>query len=190
MSSNISIFILNRRLAQIKRYHATPLPQNETVAEHSFYVAIIARSLCSIVPGGKVDILEVVEKALIHDIEEMFTGDIIQPFKYYDPKLKKLIDEINNTMVEKAFDGLPRDLADHFTYIWSDYHKNQKIEDKIVKIADKLSVVSYCFEQIQLGNKFMIPILKNAFEMLLEYKFNWLKPVLVEIKKETKKINA
>jgi len=84
MSNKISQFILNRRLAQIKRYHATPLHQNETVAEHSFYVAIIARALCGLLEEKRVKIntLEVVEKALIHDIEEMFSGDIIQPFKY------------------------------------------------------------------------------------------------------------
>lgn len=188
MSSKISAFILNRRLAQIKRYHATPLQQNETVAEHSFYVAMIARALCSVIPTQKIDVLEVVEKALVHDIEEMFTGDIIQPYKYYDPKLKNLIDKINDTMVKKAFEGLPPKLASHLTFLWSDYHQHKKIEDKIVKIADKLSLVAYCLEQIQLGNQFMKPILDNGLAMLSEYKFSWLTPVLADIKKEARKI--
>ena len=188
MASKISTFILNRRLAQIKRYHATPLHQNETVAEHSFYVAIIARALCSIVPDKKINILQVVEKALIHDMEEMFTGDIIQPYKYYDQKLKKLINRINDTMVKKAFEGLPPKLAAHFTDLWSTYHQDKKIEDKIVKIADKLSLVAYCLEQIQLGNKFMKPIFVNGMRLLSEYKFTWLSLILADIKKEARKI--
>ncbi len=186
MDKGITSFILNRRLAQVKRYHATPLHQNETVAEHSFYVAIIARVLCGVVPHKPLNILEVVEKALIHDMEEMFTGDIIQPFKYYDPKLKKLIDEINQTMIAKAFDDLPKELANHFKTLWLDYHHNQKIEDKIVKIADKLSLIAYCLEQIQLGNSFMKPILKNGIKLLEEYRFDWLEPIIKDVKIVTK----
>lgn len=186
--SSLADFILNRRLAQVKRYHATPLHQNETVAEHSFYVAIIARTLCDVVDEKGISILEVVEKALIHDIEEMFTGDIIQPFKYYDTNLKKLIDKINENMVQKSFEGLPSELADHFRLLWLDYHRKDKLENKIVKIADRLSLVAYCLEQIQLGNSFMKPIFQNGMTLLRQYKFKWLEPVLNQIDDYSKKI--
>ena len=186
MTSDISKFILNRRLAQIKRYHSTPMHSNETVAEHTFYVTIIARSLCGLLEekGQKVDKLEVVEKALIHDIEEMFSGDIAQPFKYADPELKKLIDELNEKSVDRAFEGLPVKLAEHFKRIWTEQHQNLKFEDKIVKIADRLSLVAYCFEQIKLGNSFMIDILDHGIKLLKDYEFDWLKPIISDIEKE------
>lgn len=188
--TKIAKFILNRRLAQIKRYHATPLHQNETVAEHSFYVAIIARAICGLLEDKKikVDKLEVLEKALIHDIEEMFTGDIIQPYKYADYKLKKLIDEINTTFVKSAFEGLPEKLAGHFNNLWLSYHKAKTLEDDIVKISDRLSLVAYCIEQIRLGNHYMIEILENGMKLLHQNKYRWIKPILADIKKEYAKI--
>lgn len=190
MSNKISQFILNRRLAQIKRYHATPLHQNETVAEHSFYVAIIARALCGLLEqkGVKINTLEVVEKALIHDAEEMFSGDIIQPFKYANESLRNLIGKLNVKFVDAAFEGLSDNLANHFKILWSEYHKEKKPEDKIVKIADKLSLVAYCIEQIRLGNTYMVEILQNGMKSLTEYKFSWLKPIIKEINTEIKKL--
>ena len=190
MSNKISQFILNRRLAQIKRYHATPLHQNETVAEHSFYVAMIARALCGLLEekGAKINTLEVVEKALIHDIEEMFSGDIIQPFKYANTTLRNLIGQLNVKFVDAAFEGLSGNLANHFKVLWSEYHKERKLEDKIVKIADKLSLVAYCIEQIRLGNTYMLEILKNGMDLLAGYKFSWLKPILKDIKVEIKNL--
>jgi len=190
LENKISEFILNRRLAQIKRYHSTPMHQNETVAEHSFYVTIIARALCGLLEekGEKIDKLEVMEKALVHDMEEMFSGDIAQPFKHADPELKKLIHKLNENSVDMAFEGLPIDLAKHFKYIWSDYNKENKIEDTIVKIADKLSLISYCLEQIKLGNRFMFDILTNGIKLLEIYKFEWLEPILSDIEKEKEKL--
>lgn len=186
----VSRFILNRRLAQVKRYHATPLHQNETVAEHSFYVAMIARAICAVLEekGIKVKTQEVLEKALIHDIEEMFSGDIIQPFKYSDSTLKSLIDKLNIKSVEKAFEGLPPSLAAHFKKLWKDYHAEVTIEDKIVKISDRLSLIAYCLEQIRLGNRFMIEILANGMKILSRYKFSWLEPIMGDIKKEIEEL--
>lgn len=186
----VSQFILNRRLAQIKRYHATPLHQNETVAEHSFYVAMIARAICGVLAekGIKVKTQEVLEKALIHDIEEMFSGDIIQPFKYSDPTLKGLIDKLNLKSVEKAFEGLPPTLALHLKTLWKDYHAEATLEDKIVRISDRLSLIAYCLEQIRLGNHFMIEILTNGMKILSHYKFSWLVPIMGDIKKEIREL--
>lgn len=186
IEKKISDFILNRRLAQIKRYHSTPLHQNENVAEHCFYVALIARALCSVLEenGQEVNKCEVMEKALVHDMEEMFSGDIAQPFKYADPELKKLIDKLNEKSIDKAFEGLPKKLAEHFKFLWSDYHAGNKMEDKVIKIADRLSLVSYCLEQIKLGNKFMVEILDNGIKMLKNYKLDWLNPIIEDIEKE------
>jgi putative hydrolase of HD superfamily len=188
---NVSQFILNRRLAQVKRYHATPMFQNETVAEHGFYVALIGRAICGILEeqGIRINTQKVLEKALIHDIEEMFSGDIIQPFKYSDPSLKKLIDQLNTKSVDKAFEGLPKKLVKHFKNLWNDYKDEKSFEDEVVKIADRLSIIALCLEQIKLGNKFMVEVLKNGLRLLSQYKFSWLRPILADIKKEITKLD-
>ena len=185
-ANNVSKFILNRGLAQVKRYHSTPLHQHENVAEHTFYVVSIANALCALLEekGKSVNKLEVMEKALVHDFEEMYSGDILQPFKYSDPQMKELIDKLGEKLIDKAFEGLPLKLAVHYKSIWTDYHHGSKMEDNIVKIADRLSLIAYCLEQIKLGNTFMTDILNNGLKTLKQYDFEWLNPIISDIEKE------
>ena len=128
------------------------------------------------------------EKALVHDMEEMFSGDIALPFKNSDEELKNLIYKLNEKSVDKAFEGLPSGLAVHFKNLWVENQQEKKIEDKIVKIADRLSLVAYCLEQIRLGNKFMVDILDNGIKLLESYDYNWLKPIISDIEKERENI--
>lgn len=67
------------RLQQIKRYPICHTNRDQSVAEHSFNVAIIAKHLAEAVTGMRMG--EVLEYALIHDMDEVFTGDIASSFK-------------------------------------------------------------------------------------------------------------
>jgi len=190
MRSEITKFILNRGLANVKRYHISPLTHHESVAEHSFYVALIARSLCDIAEesGEKINVLEVLEKALVHDMEEMYSGDILTPVKHANPEMARMIEQIGEKSFELVLKELPKKQAEHFRFIWLDYHKRLKIEDKIVKIADTLSLIAYCLEQINLGNKFMIQILNNGIDGLRNYNFAWLDLIISDIEDEKEKL--
>jgi 5'-deoxynucleotidase YfbR-like HD superfamily hydrolase len=67
------------RLQQVKRWPICSTNTHQSVAEHSFNVTIIARHLAMAASG--MSIWEVVEYALMHDMDEVFTGDIPSSFK-------------------------------------------------------------------------------------------------------------
>lgn len=69
------------RLADIKRWHIVKMDQKQSVAEHSFFVALLAMRFAAAIgcPVGRV-----VQYALLHDAEESWTGDIPSPMKSKD----------------------------------------------------------------------------------------------------------
>jgi len=66
------------RLGEIERWHIVRMNKPQSVAEHSYFVTLLAMRLATVigVPVGKV-----VHYALLHDAEEAWTGDIPSPVK-------------------------------------------------------------------------------------------------------------
>ena len=106
---NIFSHLLNRGLAHVMRYSSTPQHFKESVAEHSFYTAYYASLLCDLLE--KVDVHvgreRAITMALIHDTEEMFSGDILNPFKHYSSDLKEAIQKVNTEVIPLMYEGLP-----------------------------------------------------------------------------------
>ena len=78
------------RLRFIQRWSLMRNAVPESVAEHSFQVALLAHALCSIgreVFGKEVPTERVVTLALFHDAEEVITGDIPTPVKHHNDVL-------------------------------------------------------------------------------------------------------
>ncbi|QQM14851.1 hypothetical protein [Stenotrophomonas phage BUCT555] len=110
------------RLMQVKRYGIFHMNRDQSVAEHSFNVAMIALEL--IADEDELGLqTEVMTYALFHDMDEVLSGDIPSPFKR---KLRTQCPE-----VIPVLDGHP------------------KVSDKvrnIVKLADMLEAIHYCRE--------------------------------------------
>ena len=70
----LSILHIAERLKDTPRHCATSLGRTESVAEHSWRVALAAFLLRDRFP--ELDMDRVVAMALIHDLGECFTGDI------------------------------------------------------------------------------------------------------------------
>ena len=69
----------------------------ENLAEHSYYVSVLADSLAEDFEfrfGLKLDRYKVLKYALYHDIEEIFTGDIVSPVKYKSDELRVKFEEV------------------------------------------------------------------------------------------------
>lgn len=72
------------RLAQVKRYPICHTHRDQSVAEHSFGVMLIARELAKLADVnyyGLGFVAEVTEYAMNHDMDEIYTGDIPSGFK-------------------------------------------------------------------------------------------------------------
>lgn len=186
MKTNVVDFILGhlRRLVHTSRFSTVPQSFGESVAEHSYFVAMYARVLSyyAIKNGHNVNLQEILERALLHDAEEVFSSDIVYPFKHYgDGGLAAEIDKINQTVIHDVFSTLPKELADTFVSIWKRAKKEDTIETEIIKVADVLSLLSHAFEQIHMGNHYFIRIAKAGINQLRKSKIEWYPTLIKEL---------
>lgn len=172
---NIFSHFLPRSLAHVRRFNLEPQHFPESVAEHSFFVAYITTILCNLLEeaGESVEKEKAVEMALIHDMEESFFGDILTPFKHYSAEITSAIRKVNEEVITQIFQDLPPALASHYITLWNEEGKGETIEAQVVKIADKLSLISKCAEEMKIGNEFFRKIYDKELEGLRVYDKPW-----------------
>lgn len=176
---NIFDHVRNRSLAHIVRFSAKPQHFQESVAEHSFYVAYIARMLCDLLKDKNItiDAEKTISMALLHDMEEMYSGDILSPFKHHSDKVRDAIREVNRELIQTAFEDLPESLARHYVALWNEENMQESIEARVVKIADRLSLIAKCLEEIRAGNEFFKPIYERELKKLKDTPHSWWKEI-------------
>jgi 5'-deoxynucleotidase YfbR-like HD superfamily hydrolase len=171
----IFLHIENRSLAHVMRFNIKPQHFPESVADHSYFVAYIVCILCYLLEekGEVVDKQKALEMALVHDMEEIFSGDIVTPFKHYSPEVEEAISKVNNEMIPEVFEGLPKKLSEHFIGLWTEEGQEESTESQVVKVADKLSLLAKCAEEVRVGNEFFQEIYDKGVEFLEVYDKSW-----------------
>jgi 5'-deoxynucleotidase YfbR-like HD superfamily hydrolase len=163
------LFGSNRRISRVVRYSTRPRTVDEYVATHSYYVALygLLISKMLIEKGVKVDIESVMTRALVHDLDESVSGDIIRIFR------EKLSDELE-VLCGEVMQGILKGLSSKITEYLMNHWKNkfEGIEGQIVRLCDNISGWAYCEEQIQMGNKIFIPISEDYLKRVLTDTFN------------------
>ena len=106
---------------------------HETVAAHSWRVAVMALLLRKEFPG--VDMDKVTAMALIHDFGEAVTGDI--------PAFEKTDSHrtVEEREVHKLVDGLPEELREEFHQLFREIEAKETPEAKLCKALDQLEAV-------------------------------------------------
>lgn len=143
-----------RRLCRVFRYNSTPVLRTENVAEHSWYVAYICLMMWFRLrdSGVELDRGKLLSKAILHDLDEMLTGDIPRPFKHHSEQTK--------TLLNSAAESLFRDWADRFhlpNELWSEWkYSKEGPEGLVIKFADFATAVSYITEEVLMGNKLLL----------------------------------
>ena len=180
---NIFTHVQRRSLAHIVRFSAYAQNFPESVAEHSFFVAYITAVLCQLLKTKKVtiDSEKAITMALVHDMEEMFSGDILGPFKHHSPEVALAIRRVNERLIGEVFAGLPNRLVSHFVSLWNEEGKQKAIEAQVVKLADRLSLIAKCSEEIKGGNQFFKPIYATELASLKKYNKPWWKKIKNEV---------
>lgn len=168
--SNIGKFFFGfqRRLNDIIRFNTRPKTINETVAAHSFFVALYVLILAELLEKRKVKINTsvAVRRALLHDIEECVSGDVMLKLKN-DPEMKKAYDKIALFSAESALAELPEDIKSNLLQEWRTIEVSpDTTETWLVHVADSLSGVIYAKEQVNVGNKYFEIILDSYLNRL------------------------
>lgn len=155
-----------RRVSHTTRFSGTPTLRPESVAEHHYitaqYALFMGRELN--LRGQPVDMGVLLERALVHDLDEALMPDLPRPVKYSDPQLA----EVWHRLAAQAVHRLGEELHDCFTHSWV-HAKDRTLEGDILAAADMLAVVGYVIEEIRLGNSYMKEVLESSTGYIREF---------------------
>ena len=129
--------------------------QPENIQEHSLQVAMIAHALALIKNrfyGGNVNADRIAVLGMYHDSNEIITGDMPTPIKYYNPQIKRVYKEIEVISKNKLLSMLPEGLVDAYSGLLIDEREDAE-GWKLVKAADRIAAYIKCVEEAKAGNK-------------------------------------
>ena len=150
---DLSKFFINisRRLSNIHRFSIVPTIKSESVAEHCFYVSLYVMMLSKFVHGINED--KALKMALIHDIEEVISGDFPHSTKVKYPEFTEALERMNSSISYTIF----KDEIE-FIKLWEESRGLETEESRLVSLCDRISVFLYTQDEELMGNKFMSEI--------------------------------
>lgn len=160
INSDLSTYIFNiDNLRNLVRYQTAPRVSQETVAEHSFFVAAYVLKLYDYYDFN---LIKALETAILHDFSEVFISDVPHPIKKAFPLIN---DELNKAEheVNKKY------ISEEFSNNLEEFNDLSTAEGVMVALGDILSVVSYSKYEINLGNsRYMRDVLEKTTARYLE----------------------
>ena len=129
----LDILAVAERLKSVPRHAYTSAGRRESVAEHSWRLALTAMLLTDEFPALDVD--RVIRMCLIHDLGEAFTGDI--------PTFEKT-DQHRDTedrLLQGWVDGFPEPQRTEFRALLAEMETQATDEARLYKALDKLEAV-------------------------------------------------
>lgn len=134
----------------VKRYHTMRTHETQTLAAHSWGVAMICIAISDDPPSAPL-----LMYALTHDLAEVETGDIPAPAKWGS-----------------------REISEALTALEFDFEKRHNIvcdlsdtELEILQWADTMELIMYCGVELAMGNNFVLPTFNRGKSRLKSYGF-------------------
>ncbi|MBT1248192.1 MULTISPECIES: YfbR-like 5'-deoxynucleotidase [unclassified Thermosipho (in: thermotogales)] len=123
-----------------------------TVAGHSFIVVAISFIIAKLLNLEKDSVENIIKRALLHDLPEAFTGDVITPTKKKTKELDMLVSMVEKEMFNEWLKENPKiSYLKKYENMVSDPFST--FEGQIVRIADYFAALLECSLEIFSGNK-------------------------------------
>lgn len=110
--------------------------RQENSAEHSWHIAVMAFTLQEYAEKD-IDILRVIKMLLIHDLVEIYAGDVF----LYDDEGRERIKVQEHVAAKKLFGLLPSDQCNEFSELWNEYEQDSTKEAKFALVLDNLQPI-------------------------------------------------
>lgn len=159
-----------KTMSSIKRFGTLPMIEIESVASHSYNVAIMALMIADYEEDLQVNREALLRKALFHDFEETILSDIPHPIKhrFKGGKLGQLLKEIVPELIEnEIFKELPEKLKRQ--YVRAALSAKEDVEGQIVAAADAMDIIMTSLRELKLGNQYFDRIFDVGLGMLKKY---------------------
>jgi 5'-deoxynucleotidase YfbR-like HD superfamily hydrolase len=159
-----------KTMSSVRRFGTLPMIQGETVAMHSFNVAILALLTADYEEDPELDVEMVLRRALLHDFEETILSDIPHPIKhrFQGGKLGKVLKDIVPDLVrDEVFKELPESLRDRCTRAALDAKEGK--EGRVVAAADAMDILMTALRELKMGNRYFHAIFDVGLKLLSQY---------------------
>ncbi len=143
----------------LNRWNGTRVIKAETVAEHSYNVALFARVISEELLRDSKNYslkLRIVSYALFHDFDETFTGDVSHDLKYDDEEGGSIRSIINKVIKKESENFLDKTKKSEALILDSMNHYDSNLIKNLIKICDWLAMCFYLKKEIEMGNKKLI----------------------------------
>lgn len=154
------------RMSYVNRYSSFPVNRRENVAEHSWWVAFISLAIAMDLneQGVEVGVETVLRGAILHDISEVMSGDVIRSYKHTNPEIVRAMQDADFINTNDMLDGPEyQPVGEEMMSDWSSA-KHKGLEGQIVAFADMAAVALYCREEDRSGNRAIREVLQEAYE--------------------------
>jgi 5'-deoxynucleotidase YfbR-like HD superfamily hydrolase len=156
-------------LENIKRYNSLDVVHEESVAEHTYMVGIISRYLCDIFGiRDRSKVLRILEMSLVHDVGEIYVGDILHSVKKMFPDIKKACKSAELKSLEFVFSKSSDDMKDYYKNLLVEFEEAETLESLVVRLADLISVYIYGMREEYIGNSFGRKLKDEVWEEIVE----------------------
>ncbi len=171
MEVQFNFYAYLSRMKYINRWGLMRNTVTENIQEHSLQVAMLAHGLTLIYnrlrKEGEPELSP--ERACVygvfHDANEIITGDLPTPIKYFNPAIKENYHQIEDISKEKLLSMLPEEMTDTYKNILF-YEDEDALYFPIVKAADRLSAYIKCEEEVKAGNGEFVKARESVLESL------------------------
>ena len=138
--------------------HSRTVPT--TVAGHTLFVVFVAYLLT--LEDGRPSTLNVMERALFHDVPEALTGDIISPTKRRVEGFEKVIEKVESKMVHDILlPLLPSEISSYYTPLMLEPFGGG-LEGKITRAADLTGSLIEC--KIEMDNGVKASVFEHGYQ--------------------------
>jgi len=178
-----NFFAMVSRMRYINRWALMRNTIAENIEEHSLQVAIIAHAIAVIrikffskdeLGNNRIYVNPdfAASLSIYHDTNEILTGDMPTPVKYFNSSITDAYKAVEQKASERLISMLPDELAGEYKALLSPDVSDPKIAEavKIVKSADKISALIKCIEEEKAGNKEFLSAKKKLSEAVSEIK--------------------
>ena len=156
MEKQHTFFALLSRQKYINRWALMRNSREESLAEHSYEVSMLAHALCVIANtryGRHLDANKAAVVGLYHDSSEIITGDMPTPVKYYGEEIKNAYKNVEAIAESTLLTKLPSEMKPCYEEIFrADDDEDERYMRRLVKAADKISAYIKTIEEEKSGN--------------------------------------
>jgi 5'-deoxynucleotidase YfbR-like HD superfamily hydrolase len=199
------------RLRYTFRYSTCRIAHPESVAEHSYYVCLYSLAIADWVnysrldpkPGSTYSPLMVdkgllLEKAVLHDLEECVSGDFPRTFKYSNEETKSVLDRMAEIAFDKVSESLfgtssgylsERTVKAEWNSAWT-HGKDHTVEGRIVNVADFLCVLGFMNDEADAIRLQHVSVLEGYYRLFQKSEFDFLRQILDQAGELLKEISG